>query len=266
MRVVACVLLGVACARADIAGPDPVALRAARAGVVVVGTVTSIEDRSIPAIQYPGATMKVPFRVAVVKIDKGLLGSGGLTHIRVGFPETQNPRRPIQALAKEQQVLLYLKPHGDETFLVSSEYFYGFVYSTAPNFKQEVEEAEKTAKLLANPVASLKSTDKATRAEAAGLLVHRYTANRQPTSKRAAIDAEESTLILTALAEADWKAPASPRGYGLDPQTAFLRLGLTEADGWKPPQDFKQLPTHARKWLTDNAGTYRIQKVVPESR
>jgi hypothetical protein len=246
-----------ASARADIAGPDPLAVRLARAPVSLIGTVVSIEEKAV-------LVMGTSYRVAVVKVEKGLLGTKGATHVRVAFPEVQNLRRPIQTLAKDQQALLLLSPHAQETFLVSNEYFYGFVYGSAPDFKAQVELAETTAKLLANPQTALRGNDKAERYRMAALLIHRYAGNRRGESKREPIDAEESKLILTALAEGDWSpALVGQREPQLEPLTTFTRLGLTEADGWKPPQDLAQVSIAARKWLAENAGTYRIQRVVP---
>ena len=72
-----------------------------------------------------------------------------------------------------------------------------------------------------------------------------------------------SRRILEALAEADW-ARTNPRvQYQLAPPQVFQALGLTPQDGWKPPQNFQELPAVAKKWLKENAGTYRIKRLVP---
>jgi hypothetical protein len=75
------------------------------------------------------------------------------------------------------------------------------------------------------------------------------------------IDATESKLILQTLADWDWKQ-RDPNAWQMTPQNLFLRLGLTEKDGWKQPGDFQQLPEAARQWLRDNFGKYRIQRYV----
>ena len=270
MRFFAILLLALLPLRvnADIAGPDPVAVRMARASMTLVGTVASIEDKPVLALPYPGAMEKVPYRVAVVKVDQGLIGTAGATHVRVGFVEMQNPRRPIQNLKADQQVLLFLKPHPQEGFQVSSVYYYGFVYGSEPSFKVQVDEAVKAAKVLANPLATLKGDDRAARAQVAGVLLHRYAAERGPNTKQEPIDAEESRLILKALAETEWNptAPVQAGSYALSFPQTFALLGLTEADGWKPPANFKEFPDAARKWLMDNAGTYRVKRSVPKDR
>jgi hypothetical protein len=48
----------------------------------------------------------------------------------------------------------------------------------------------------------------------------------------------------------------------MNPQGAFLRLGLTEKDGWTMSKDATAVNDAAKKWLKDNAETYRVQKFV----
>jgi tetratricopeptide (TPR) repeat protein len=44
----------------------------------------------------------------------------------------------------------------------------------------------------------------------------------------------------------------------------FLRLDLTEDDGWTPPRRLPDVAAAAEKWLADHAATYRIRRYVPE--
>ena len=46
----------------------------------------------------------------------------------------------------------------------------------------------------------------------------------------------------------------------------FQQLSLTEKDGWTAPKDFNAFPDAAKKWLKENAGTYRIQKFFVEKK
>jgi hypothetical protein len=72
------------------------------------------------------------------------------------------------------------------------------------------------------------------------------------------IDAEESKLILQALAQADWTKPVTP--MDVSAQRVFNQLNLTAKDGWTRPKVAKEFPTAAKKWLQENAGKYRIQR------
>jgi hypothetical protein len=260
---------------ADMIAPNPTPLRLALAPVALVGKVTSIEEKPLLATRFVGDDQKVPFVVAVVKIEKGFIGVDGKTHVRVAFPQpvplpppqpglpqVSSPRRPGPKLEKDQEVLLFLRPHEEETVLVAADPFGFLVAAGNPNFKTEVADVEKTAKLLANPVAALKGSDKEARYLVASLLIHKYGQRLPGKSKREPIDAEESKQILTALAEANWDVNQPMRYFQLAPLQTFFRLGLTDKDGWKPPKDFKDFPVAARKWLTEHASTHRLERSV----
>src|SRR5262245_39027031 len=64
---------------ARIIEPPPIADRVAASAVVVTGKITAIEKRPVKAKDG------VEYHVAVVKIDEGLIGTWGLTHVKVGF-------------------------------------------------------------------------------------------------------------------------------------------------------------------------------------
>jgi tetratricopeptide (TPR) repeat protein len=71
-----------------------------------------------------------------------------------------------------------------------------------------------------------------------------------------------SRRILAVLAEGPLsdKAAREPTGR----LTLFLRLGLTEEDGWAPPPNLQATAAAAEKWLGENAATYRIRRYVSE--
>src|SRR5262249_38375872 len=74
------------------------------------------------------------------------------------------------------------------------------------------------------------------------------------------IPAQESRLILTALAEADWNKRV--RNAAMSPRYLFSRLGVTARDGWRRPDDFRDFAQEAKRWLRDNAGTFRRGRFV----
>ena len=49
---------------------------------------------------------------------------------------------------------------------------------------------------------------------------------------------------------------------GMNPQALFYQLG--NKPGWTQPGDFREVPAAAKKWLKENAGTYRIERFVTE--
>jgi hypothetical protein len=76
------------------------------------------------------------------------------------------------------------------------------------------------------------------------------------------VDKEESELILKGLADADWSVLDVKDDLNI--QMTFRMVTNIYAKDWKVPDDFKQYPVAAKKWLQDNASTYRIRKIVPD--
>jgi hypothetical protein len=259
----------------------PLPERVALANTIVVGKVTAIEDKTVSAHQFPGAKDKVDYTIAVVEVKDPLLGAKGMTHLKIGFVEPKAPagginkegglRRPGPrfqpvVLAKDQEGCFLLNPHFEESFYIAPSADYVLDKSN-PNHDKDLEIVRNCAKLLSDPDAGLKSKNADDRATTAGLLIIRYRTAIGPKPKEEKIDAEQSKLILQGLADGDWSKPFSPTE--LTAQTSFGRLNLSDKDAWKPGpfQNFqKEFPEAAKKWLKDNADTYRIKRFVDDSK
>jgi hypothetical protein len=243
--------------------------------VVVTGKVTAIEKGTVEASSPDvGAKDKLKYKVAVVKIDTKLAGAENLTHIKVGFvpPDPNAPplrgsggiirqRELVPELKDGQQVLLYLTKHPTADFYVMP-----YVYLPAdigtPAGKQELEEAKKFAAILADPMKGLKSDKAEVRAETAWFLLAKY--HSYPVLggevEEVSIGAEESRLILKAIADGDWSQ--------MNAIAAFYKLGLTDKNGWKEPvvkpaQNYITLTNEAFvKWLDGPGKDYQIKKYV----
>jgi hypothetical protein len=279
-------LLGLVClvlqaslmpARALVALPSSIPDRVAGASAIVIGKVTTIEEKTVQARPNPAA-QPVEYQIAVIKIDEAILGAKGLTHIRVGFIPAPPPlppggpvrppigRSPQVNLTKDQEVCLFLQPHGTESFMTAPMYT-DVIDKKNAKFTKDLEQIRRCVKLLADPMASLKSKDAKDQFTTAAMLIARYRTVKGPikgTPRQEPIDAEESKLILRALAEADWAARPTTPGEPT-PQVLFNRLGVTEKDGWVRPKNIKEMPTAAKKWLTENVDKYRIQRYVLEN-
>src|SRR5213595_529453 len=59
--------------------PLPACVEAA--DIIAVGKITTIEEKAVLAPPFRGATVKVEYRIAVLKIEEGLKGANGLTHV-----------------------------------------------------------------------------------------------------------------------------------------------------------------------------------------
>jgi hypothetical protein len=260
----------------------PLPERVAVADLIIVGKVTSIEEKAVQAKPYPNALNTVEYKIAVVKIDQALVGAKGLTHVRVAFqppvvqPLPPNPKpgigipdkrfrrfpQPI-ALTVGLDGLFILNRHPGETFFDAPMGENFIVKANNPAFAKQLETIQRIAKGLADPMTSLKSKSPEDRLATAVTLLHRYRQPVGPKPKEEPIDAEQSKLILLALADADW----SKRDVftQTSPQMGFGMLNLTAQDGWKPApfKDYqKEFPEAAKKWLKDNAGSYRVKRFV----
>jgi tetratricopeptide (TPR) repeat protein len=258
------VLLGpAASARAGFPVPEPpVPQRVALADAVVVGTVAAVEEEPVqafPLLRVPGGP-RVSFRVARVRIERVLLGQAGPEPVRVGV----GPGRAMPVLTEGQTGCFFLHEHPEGAFHVLAAGS-DFIDSRRNEYGRAVALAGRCAGLLANVDEGLRSPDAEDRLLTAALLIFRFRTARSAYSgapRTEPVDAGLSRRILAVLAEGPFadKAAREPTGR----LTLFLRLGLTEEDGWTPPEDLRGITAAAEKWLSANAATYRIRRYVPE--
>ena len=252
-----------ATARALIPTPEPpIAERVALADAVIVGTVAGIEEapvQAFPLLKVRGGP-RVSFTVARVRIDRVLLGPAGPGHVRVGV----GPGQRMPVLTEGQTGCFFLRQHPEEPFWVLSAGS-DYIDSRRTEFGKVLDQVVRCAGLLANPDQGLRSPDGEDRLLTAALLIFRFRTARYAYSgapRTEPIDAELSRRILAVLGEGSFshKAAREPTGR----LTLFLRLNLTEDDGWTPPRRLPDVAAAAEKWLADHAATYRIRRYVPE--
>jgi hypothetical protein len=274
------VLTAASQARALLIAPpvNPGPMRVAQADAIIVGRVVAHEDKDVE-VALPGGG-KQTFRIAVVNVAENIKGMKDAKTVRVGFfPPPKGaigdpavlPIRPgIRPgfggpvnLTVGQDGLLFLTKHPKENFYTAAN-FNDAVPRSAPNFEKDLADTKKTAKLLDNPMESLKSANAEDRLTTASMLITKYRQVRFPTGKTEAIPAEESKLILKAIREGNWEVGGRfdrPNSWML-----FSQLGLTPKDGWMQPaviRDVRELHKAAQEWLDKNADTYRIQRIIP---
>jgi hypothetical protein len=279
----ACLLAALTAARVEaltLITPPPPALRIANADLVVVGKVTGYEDKTVKGETYKGDARDM--RIATVKVSQTLLGKE-VKEVRVGYfppPPAANPkgngpvlrvnRAPTVQLKEGEEYCLFLTKHPTHKGVYWTVAWYdGIAKAGNDNFAKQVEEVKKAAKLLAKPDEGLKSKNADDRFLTAALLVTRYR-NRgigAGAAKEDEVSADQSKLILEALAGADWaQKPAPGTGSQGTPLGVFYSLGLTDKDGWKPPREAGRVFDEAKKWCKDHAGTYRIKRFVREEK
>jgi hypothetical protein len=268
---------------------QPIPVRVMQNDTIVVGKVTGVEEKNVKAPRFKNDAEKGEYRVFTVKIEQALKGGNGLTHIKVGClipaapqpigPKVQpvDPAVPIRPairpgirplpfqqppmLEKGQEAILFLKSHVSEPFYTLGQQS-DVIIKTAPTYKTDVEAAVKACKLANDPMAGLKSKDAQDRITTAGMLLMQYrTATGPGPFKEEEIPAEESKLIIEALASGNFDAPRTGRFDPMNPQQLFYQLNPQQY-GYKAPADFRQQGPAMKKWLEDNAGKVRIKRFV----
>jgi hypothetical protein len=229
--------------------PPPIAYRVAQSDCVIFGKVTALEDKSVKG-------SGVEYKIAVVKVEKNIWGAKGLTDVRVGFTPTVR-RFPLDLMVG-QEVVLFLNRVGGETFFSANGHFGALNKADNPNFDKDFDLAVNAGKILEEPLPALKSKDADERMVAVTLLILQNNPSRGG-GKTEPLDGPTSKLILETLADADWEKAPTDRG-AIAPQGLFGLLGLTDKDGWVPPDDFKQYATAAKKWLKEHSGSFRVGK------
>jgi hypothetical protein len=273
--------------------------RIVRSDVVVLGRVVALEPKDVETTQSAESPYWLDYRIAVVKVIEVIHGPKDLKAIRLGFVSPDEDLKvdkrgkplpsslrgvaaPLEPPAKMvpfstlhfqpfkvgQEGLFFLQKHHQGTFYVNFVISGGVEPGDAPDFAKKLEKARLLGKILDRPLEALKAENASNRFLAAAMLLDRY---RPHTLKDAilptkAIDAEESKLLLKALAEADWQdvnEAISSSKYPRHPFQLFLRLGVTKADGYDPPGNatgFRTRLAYAQQWLRDNQEKYRIQR------
>ena len=254
-----------------------------RADAVVVGKVTALEKDTVDATPVPGAPDKVTYKVAVIKVESGLAGAANVTHVKVAFvpPAPVDPAAPVRPgrggfqpvnFTVGQEGLYYLTKHHSGEFYVVSPMLVP-AEAAADGYKAQVALVKQGAAVLADPAKALKAEKAGDRSFAASVLVSKYRAVPEGGGEvaTAKVPADESRLVLTALAEGSWKAdPTDPQAPGA--YHAFGQLGLTEKDGWKypvvkPGEDFTEKTREAfAAWLAGPGKDYQINQFVVKKR
>jgi hypothetical protein len=232
--------------------------RVVRADLVVMGTVTAIEDQRVTASGGGNlAGIKVAYKIARVKVTEVLAGPKERVTVRVGFlpdPELAAGHEACFLLAKHTQGDFFVPVVGP---ISGSPPASVFIDKNSPAFKEQLALVRRCARLLSDPAAGLKAKDRDDRFLTAAMLVLRYRSypgDGRPFKKKP-IDAAESKQILEALRDADW-SKQYPETW-LAPSAVFNHLHLD-------PSIYNSSSQGAdpKKWLRENAARYRIERLV----
>jgi hypothetical protein len=268
--VLAGVALPVGGALAMRIAPPPGPVRIVNSDAVFVGRVVELEPVDVEAKAFPGAKETIKYRIAIVKVNQVIRGLTNEKTLRVGFIPPAAPKpgvftsgggRGRPQLIAGQEGLFLISKHADGKFYLAPDYGY-FVSRQDKNLDNEIKTARKVVAILADTKTALQSKDADERLMAASIVVAKYRTQKAPfPNKEEPISAEESKLILGAIAEAKW----GPFMFGqAHPQQLFFQLGVGPKDDWKAPTKING-PDDLRKavqaWIRDH-GDYRIKRFV----
>lgn len=259
--VVVCALSGASTSTAYISMPkEPIAHKVAVADCVVLGKITAIQAKpEMGQVWRSSALPRWDFSVIEVDVLESFYGPKDVKKARFGIRE---PKAYKPDLAVGQTVCICGVKVGKNAFdIVPLDCL---VRQTDPGFEKDLALARLAGRLLARPEEGLKSKDADDRVLAAHLLILRSTFapfRHGQTGKAEPIDAEQSKLALLALAEADWDK------HNQEVSESLKWLQWAAKYGAPPPKNLpldegdEKWPAAARKWLRENAESYRIHRL-----
>jgi len=258
--------------------------RVAWSDLIVVGKVAEIEEKPARDDELPGQRRGWYTRVARLDASEVLLGPAKVKSLRLAVnpmwmkpPASWSDLDRMYGKGKVPKELPRIQPFekGRQGVFFLSRRFPGHVYVPTDHpiftdkgdlaYAEELKRCKRLVRLLADPKASLRSTDPADRRATATMLLWRYACDRYDTNKTALIDAEESKLILGVLADSEWVRVSK------DPDEAPMHILY----GWVYPtlgagsdaprrslsdEDYAPL----REWVRKNREKYRIKRYVWE--
>jgi hypothetical protein len=264
--------------------------------LVVSGTVTMTKE-TVALSAWQGAPAKTTYRVATIKVTDTLVGDKADTVsvlIAPADPDYVNdpfPGQPPQPYFPRMPNSIQLIDGQEGVFFLTRLPAKTDAYTPAggmpplnpldTKYKEELAEVKEVAAVYADPVKALKAEKADARMKAASVLVSRY---RRPPAydgkqyEQKAIPAEESKLILQALADADWELwdkpqqPNEVRDYTLNPGNLLAQLQVhTGAPGKGNFPQVKQQPGQGYNaaykaafdsWMAGNGKDFEVKRYV----
>ncbi len=269
------------------------AQKAVQADAVVVGKVTEIEKEEVEVTPHQGAADKVKMRVAVIKVETGLVGAKNVTHVKVLMPgaAADQPAQPDPGLGRPigrpgrggfgpislkegEEGLFFLTKHPTATNYYAINMGNTPVPLKAETYKDDVAKVKAMVATLADPMGALKADKAEDRLAATAVLLQKYTRRLTVPAKEVAIPAEETKAILKTLLEADWTAADKPTpgyDYQSSPSNLVGQLGLYPGSPNGPAQ-FQTKPGESynakyqeafKAWHAKAGDKFDIKKFVP---
>ncbi len=251
----------------------PILKKVVQSEIIVVGKIQHLENDLLLLKAYSEAKENTPFQIATLKVEKNLLGLKNETHLRIGWPININIGRRVLSpgpFTIGQKGCFFLVKYPDQDFYFAQQ-LTSPLRDDSPSYKEDIEEIKKIVKVLNEPSKALAAKTAAERSQAINILLNKYSSEPQQLPKgkklvRKPIDPAESKLILTILAEMEWKV----KNENILALELFYKLGVEGEIHWAEPkfttvEEYRnKMKLISKKWLQENKESYRIKKWVVE--
>lgn len=279
--------------------PGPPALQKAMNSQLVVSGTVSLGKDTTDLLMYQGAQAKTTYKVATIKVADTLLGDK-VDSVKVLVAPSDPAQIPFERPGGQPQPDQYFPQYylnsiqvidGQEgVFFLQKHPTAADQWVLAPSFaplnpldtkyKDDLAAVKQVGAVYADPVKALKAKEADDKLRAAVVLMTKY--GRWPQGfqgpgqpERKAIPAEESKLILKALADADWEKwdkqqqqPDPNMDWTMNPANV---LGMMQVyPGQKgfpqfqaqPGQYYSAYKAAFKDWLDGNGKDFEIQRYV----
>jgi hypothetical protein len=245
--------------------PSAPAIRAVQHPIVVVGKITAIEADPVSVEPFPGAKARVPFKLAVLKVETALSGAAGETHLKIGFREAAGGIGYTPKVGADG--VFFLTPHPSGGFVVVPPAAPPLVRN-GETYNDELARVKKALAVAEKPTEALTAKDAADRYFAAAVLLSKFNTPPPNAAKvdREPVSAGETKKLMAVLLEQDWTKPP-PAGLPA-PATLMWQLQLGPDDGWAPDPIQGQTDVavyykeQLTKWYAAHAEKFRVKKSV----
>jgi hypothetical protein len=249
--------------------PPPLAQRVAVSDLVVLGNLTAMDAEPVQASPFFkfAAAPKMTFRVGTLRVESVVSGNGKAGELRVGYAMPPPPAKAPASWKGDEEGCFFLRKHPEGAFhVILTPWDFLDATKKKEAYEKDVAVVRHCARLLADPGPGLRSKDADERLLAAAVVIFhcrtpRYVYKGAPRTE--SLDAEQSRLVLKILNDGELEPAELDEPFTR--LTLFFSMNLGRKDGWVPPRALREVPGAARKWLEENADTYRIPKYLPDA-
>ncbi len=251
--------------------------------IVVSAKVQSLEAETVDLAQYQGATNKVPYTIANLKIETAFFGAKNITHLKVAFQNTPalpfdgggaNTARQLNlslpvSLSEGQEGVFFLVKHPTSVGHYIVNLGHDPLDAKAKGYKDELAQVKAASAVLRDPEKALAAEKVEERIESALFLARKYRSYPVPSPAKGVdqipIPEAETKLMLKILIDSDWSKTDAHKvadALGLIPGQYGIP-DVLPGDG----EDLNAVRSQAFKaWHEKYGAKFAVQKFTPKSK